>query len=108
MDHTHPLFEIYCNLTTEEKLQLLDTLMETDLTEVNIQALAPSLPQYRELCKLRRQYAYQRKMTERELLSCDKDKVDDLLVSCGRAQGAVEVLDYILSTTSEVTSNELN
>lgn len=106
MDHTHPLFEVYATLTTEEKLELLVDLMATDLSEVNTRALAPSAPQVRELTKLQLQYAYQRKMAERELERCDKKDADDLLVSCGRAQGAVEVINYILSTTQEVIPNE--
>lgn len=106
MDHTHPLFEIYQTLTTEEKLQLLNTLIATDLTEVNVRAMAPSIPQARELTKLRSQYEYQSVMAQRELMAATKDKVDDCLISCGKARGAVEVLNYILSTTQEVTPNE--
>lgn len=107
MNHTHPMFEVLDNLTVEEKLDLLDFLMDTDCSHVNLKLLAPSIPQYKELRRLKLQYEYQSKMAERELNICPKEQVDEKLIACGRAQGAVEILEYIMSTTQEELPDEL-
>lgn len=99
MDHTQTINfeELFSQLTTEEKLQAFTLLAETDVTYVDEQLLAPGIQQLRQLKALQRQYTYQRKVLEHELITCAPTELADLIVRASRAAGAVEVISYIIN-----------
>lgn len=101
MDHTQDINfeEFFSQLTSEERIKAFAMLSTTDVLFVNEAQLAPSIPQRRELAALCRQYDYQHKMLENELVSCQKHEVQDLTLRMAKAAGIVEILNYLIRLT---------
>jgi hypothetical protein len=97
MDTQHPMSDFVEQLTSEEKLQLVQLLISNDVFHIEEKFLAPNHIQAKQLKIMQAQYQYQTRLLERDMACAVAEELDDYIARIGKASGAVEVITYLIN-----------